>query len=165
MTNYGSHQEQVTGGLPQSLVEVASGGGGLAVSVGFVYAFADPANPGGSLIGWTTDGDMSVTSNNASLEAWLDLSDVTQVRIVALVGGAGPTGATVGFHYSTDGATFADDLTSPALALPFDATGWQDSGWQDIVAGAQGSVYLRPWGAGGDGSTFASANPFYLQFK
>ena len=167
MTNYGSHQEQVTGGLPQSLVDAVGGGGGLAVSSGFVYAYTLPCNSTQGTFSAGGNGDITTngTDNLVNMESWLDLSNVTQARLVGLFTFVAATGATLTLRYSTDGATFTDELTSPGFAFPLDALGWHDSGWLSIVPAARTSVYLRPFAAGNDGSNWASINPFYLQFK
>lgn len=171
MTNYGSHQEQVTGGLPQSLVDAASGGGGLG-SAGITLTYA--VNSGGASfqvtsggageIDLVTDTDPNGYSRPQN-EMKVDLTGMTSVRLVGLLNPAGPNGAYLKFKYSTDNTTFSD-LVSGGFSVAADVVGWVDSDWQPLVAGAQSVVYLHPFTANGDNFTnTATFQPLYLQFK
>jgi hypothetical protein len=85
----------------------------------------------------------------------LDLTDARQVRLTVMVGTAGTAGAIVYAQHSTDGSSYSNNTAASgflSVSLASGAT-LADSGWMDIASTAQGDVWLRLAGSGGDGVT------------
>ena len=89
-----------------------------------------------------------------------DLSNVTAIRIVSFIGTAS-SGISLTLKYSTDNVTYnnIDDAGTNASVSLGAANAFYVSPWTTIKSAAQGDVYLRLFGQGGNGTT---GRTFYM---
>lgn len=95
--------------------------------------------------------------NNVRSRKKVDLSWCTAFRVIGrlVTGSASANNPRIYFRYSTnDSNYYAMDAVDTAVSMT--ATGWKDTGWLDLVAGAKAdNVYIRICQNGGD----AAADP------
>jgi hypothetical protein len=96
----------------------------------------------------------------------VDLTDMTEVRLIVSVVTAGTAGALLRGQYSSDGGASWHDLAAagePEASLA--AAVVASSNWQALAAGATEPVFLRVVGEGGDGAADPVVANVALQFR
>jgi parallel beta-helix repeat protein len=95
----------------------------------------------------------------------VDLTNATQMRLLANISTAGAAGSELRVQYSTDQSSwnYVDAATGPSVAI--DSTGLQVSSFITIDAGAKSDVFLRIIGINGNGSTSPILGTIYVQAK
>ena len=167
-----SHQGQTVNNFPVSLISEAEGGGALgsagitialAIPTGNVYRFNPDDAPAAAVDVVTVGG---TESPQPLYELILDLTGMSEGRMIANVTSVGNTNNYLELRYSTDNATFHEMVTG-GFTIVTDTLGWQDTGWQTLVAGSLATIYLHPFSANGDSlqNFVANLQPFYLQFR
>lgn len=81
--------------------------------------------------------------------AKLEFSDVSKIRFSARVNTQGVSGAVLFLQYSTDESSWSTLATNQVSLL---GTGTKVTAWEDLPAGAQGDVFVRIVGQGGNGT-------------
>jgi len=125
---------------------------GAPISGVFQFAMAEAA--GDMYGGLTASG-----AGDEGIGYVIDLSDVTQSRVIIPVQTPGVAGTKFRMQYSTNLSTW-NPLTP--IGAPFDVAGLQYSDWEDVAEGARGIVAIRPAPYGGDGVVSPDLNFLYV---
>jgi len=153
-----------------AVVTTTGGIGGASITIPYsIPGGSTQMNISGPVSGAEIDLVTDTDPDNYSNPAWeslVDLTGMTDARLIGRVAAAGPTDAYLAFKYSPDNLADYADLVSGGLSAAIDAEGWFDTGWQTLVAGSKAIIYLHPFTAHGDAyGTTAQVQPMYLQFK
>ena len=112
----------------------------------------------GSLTSSTTSGAVAVF-NGGHIRAHTDLDGATQGRLTVYVDVVGAAGQTLEVFYSTDGSTW----TTTGISVVINPTGYKDSGWVALPAGAKvANVQLRLQTTGGNSSTYGWSTAHFI---
>lgn len=94
----------------------------------------------------------------------VDLTYVTQARIVCQVRISGVAGAVLTVEYSTDGTTWTE-ISAGTASIDLGAITTVATAWFNIPAGAKADVFLRVMGSSGDGVADPSIGNLALQVR
>jgi hypothetical protein len=92
-----------------------------------------------------------------------DLTNSTQVRLVARVSTIGAADAIIYAEYSTDENSWS--ALGNTLAIGGGSAGTRAATWLDVPGGAKGDVFIRVMGSGGDGAADPVLGNIVLQVK
>lgn len=104
----------------------------------------------------------AATEMRSTMKRKIDLSTARQVRLWVNVATAGTSGADLYLRYSTDDSSYTD-ITGATVTV--DATGWRDSGWQNLPSAARAVVWIQPWGKDGNGVADPRFTAVYAQIR
>jgi parallel beta-helix repeat protein len=140
---------------------LGTGGGGGAPDVAETVTFF-----AASSVTWT-DMPAALTEllGNTRQRTKVDLTNITEARLIVNLPTAGAATAEMRLQYSTDQSTwnYLDSGTGPSVSLA--ANGLQVSSFVTLVAGAKSDVFLRVVGINGDGAADPILGTIYAQFQ
>lgn len=139
-----------------------SGSGGAAVVPSNVLVIS----PGSGAISWAAPNALTEFNNSFFYRAQHDLTNATQVRIVAAFPNTLSlvTPSLVAQYFNTGSSSWVslDGLSGPNVTY---AAGTQASSWLTLATAAKADVLLRIAAYGGDGATSVPFGSLYVQVK
>jgi len=108
---------------------------------------------------------------NEVLRETVDLTYVTQFRLIINVTTLGSVNAELGVQYSTDSGTNFNGLdngtqdSNSTVTASLSATGHITTAWTDLASGARADILLRIMGENGDGVADPAVSTVEVQFR
>lgn len=161
--------ELVKAALPARVLSLESGNTPLVVSHTF-WANTSGAQEPVAELAEAEVSPLVVGNQSEQLRRILDLTGVSDVRLVLVGDGAGEGGLvlSIGAQYSLDGGAtwdYADGATGPSTSMPAELGVVVATPWVALTSAAKADALWRVVTAGGDGTGFVYVTTAQLQAR